>query len=84
MITIYTKTTCPYCVLAKQWLKENNYHYMEILLDNDEERQKFYEENGIKSRTVPQIYNNGALIGGYSELIKSELAIKLDFALENF
>ena len=84
MIKIYTKTTCPYCVMAKVWLKENNYNYVEILLDDDEQRMKFYLEHNIKSKTVPQIYNNGALIGGYTELIKSELAVKLDMTAEDF
>lgn len=84
MIKIYTKTTCPYCVMAKAWLKENNYNYVEVLLDDDEQRMKFYEDHNITSRTVPQIYNNGALIGGYNELVKSELAIKLDMTLEDF
>lgn len=84
MIKIYTKTTCPYCVKAKEWLKENNYKYVEVLLDDDQERQKFYQEHNISTKTVPQIYNNGSLIGGYSELVKSELAVKLDMTAEDF
>lgn len=84
MIKIYTKTTCPYCVKAKEWLKDYNYSYVEVLLDDDQQRQQFYLDHQIKSKTVPQIYNNGSLIGGYSELIKSELAVKLDTSAEDF
>jgi glutaredoxin len=84
LIKIYTKTTCPYCVKAKDWLKEHSYVYDEVLLDDDEQRQRFYVEHDIKSRTVPQIYRDGALIGGYSELVKSELAIKLDSSMGDF
>lgn len=84
MIKIYTKTTCPYCVKAKEWLKENNYKYVEVLLDDDQERLKFYQEHNISTKTVPQIYNNGSLIGGYTELVKSELAVKLDMTAEDF
>lgn len=84
MIRIYTKTTCPYCVLAKDWLKQNRYQYVEVLLDDDQERQAFYDNHDITSRSVPQIFKNGSLIGGYTELIKSELAVKLDISKEDF
>jgi len=85
LIKIYTKTDCPYCVEAKKWLKSHNYSYVEILLDNNEERQQFYVSNNIRSRMVPQIFFNGVLIGGYSDLIHSELAIKnVNISQEDF
>lgn len=84
MIEIYTKTDCPYCVLAKSWLKENNYDYTEHNLDDNEQRQKFYKDFNITSRTVPQIYLNRKLLGGYSELVKSELAMKFNPDKEDF
>ena len=70
--------------MAKSWLKENSYSYVEVLLDDDDQRMKFYEDHNITSRTVPQIYKDGALIGGYTELLKSELAVKLDPSAEDF
>ena len=84
MIEIYTKTDCPYCVLAKNWLKENNYDYTEHNLDDNEQRQKFYKDFNITSRTVPQIYLDRRLLGGYSELVKSELAMNFNPDKEDF
>jgi glutaredoxin len=57
---------------------------VEVLLDDDQERQAFYDNHDITSRSVPQIFKNGSLIGGYTELIKSELAVKLDISKEDF
>lgn len=84
MIEIYTKNGCPYCVLAKDWLVANNYDYKEHLLDDVNIRTSFYDKFNIKSRTVPQIFNNNTLIGGYSDLVSSELAIQLRFNNNDF
>jgi len=72
-ITVYSKTVCPYCVAAKNWLKTNNYEYEEVLIDSDDAKQRFIELVGPDVRTVPQIFVDGERIGGYSELIKSSL-----------
>ena len=77
-IKVYSKTNCPYCVSAKNWLKQRGYVYEEILMDNDGERQKFYESVGNGVRTVPQIYVDGERIGGFQDLIKSHLATNLN------
>lgn len=74
-ITVYTKTICPYCTSAKMWLKNKGYSYEEINLDDDVERQKFYERVGEGVRTVPQIFVDDERIGGYQELVKSHLAV---------
>ena len=77
-IKVYSKTNCPYCVSAKNWLKQRGYAYEEIVIDNDGERQKFYESVGNGVRTVPQIYVDGERIGGFQDLIKSHLATNLN------
>lgn len=74
-IIVYTKTICPYCTSAKMWLKNKGYSYEEINLDDDAERQKFYESVGEGVRSVPQIFVDGERIGGYQELVKSQLAV---------
>ena len=84
MITVYSKTDCPYCLLVKNWLTENKLEYKEVLLDDIDLRQKFYDAHNIKTRTVPQIYKDDQLIGGYRELLKSELAVKVDLNLGDF
>ena len=63
MIYIYTTPYCPFCIKAKQLLKNKNIDYKEI--DLSEEPDKF-EEMIIKSngaRTVPQIFADDTHIG---------------------
>jgi ribonucleoside-diphosphate reductase alpha chain len=73
-VKIYTKTTCNYCVKAKNLFKLNNILYEEFLMDDDEERKSFYkrlsDETGSEINTVPQIYINNRYIGGYDNLVK--------------
>lgn len=35
-VTIYSTTTCPYCKMLKDYLKEKNVTYVEKLVDQDE------------------------------------------------
>ena len=59
MITIYTKQSCPFCVITKSLLKENDFEFVEVNIDEDEEAQKFLAEQG--HTTVPQLYKDGEL-----------------------
>lgn len=72
-IKLYTKKRCPYCTSAKIWLKQKNYQFEEISLDDAEILKEFIEQNP-RLRTVPQIFVGKESIGGFSELIKSKLA----------
>ncbi len=76
-IKIYSKTTCPACVTAKSLLDKKGAQYEEIILDNKpEETQELIDRTGMK--TVPQIFINGELIGGCSDLIDLDEQKKLD------
>lgn len=72
-VEIYSKTDCPYCVQAKLFLKRHDIAFTEHLLDNEAERQAFYESVGAHVKSVPQIYLDGERIGGYTELLKSDI-----------
>ncbi len=72
-IKVYTRKRCPYCTSAKIWLKQRNYQFEEISLDDKEVLQDF-TENNPELRTVPQIFLGEEVIGGFSELIRSKLA----------
>jgi len=65
MLTVYSKTTCPYCVQAKQLLESRGIEYNEILVDKDLAAREFVLERG--HRSVPQLYLNGNLFveGGF-------------------
>ncbi len=34
-ITVYSTTTCPYCVMLKRWLEENKLPFQEYLVDQN-------------------------------------------------
>ncbi len=66
-VLIYTKSFCPYCDRAKALLARKGATYEEISVESDE---KVYTE--LKERTglmtVPQIFINDELVGGYTDL----------------
>ena len=67
-VTVYTTQMCPYCVQAKRLLGERSIPYEEIDVGNDVGlRDEMIERAGGK-RTVPQIFIDGAHVGGYTEL----------------
>ena len=72
-IEIYTLPTCPYCIKAKELLKDNYLDFNEYDISHDEENMRkelsdTFDLQGIA--TVPQIIINGQHIGGYTELQK--------------
>lgn len=75
-VIVYSKTICPHCQQAKQYLKQNGVPYTEHNLDNDAERQDFYAKCGPGVRTVPQIFVDGVRIGGHMDLMKSDVVAR--------
>lgn len=71
--TIYTTSTCPFCVKAKNLLKNNNFYFDEISLDDTKDRLNFKQQNP-NMKTVPQIFltvdGKQEHIGGYIDLRK--------------
>ncbi|SEN88494.1 glutaredoxin 3 [Brachymonas denitrificans] len=67
-VTIYTTAYCPYCIRAKQLLKERGVaDYQEIKVDQDPaQRQVMMERSG--RRTVPQIWIGETHVGGCDDL----------------
>lgn len=46
-VTIYSTTTCPYCLMLKNYLKEKNISYTEKLVDHDDlARQDMLKDSG--------------------------------------
>lgn len=67
-VIIYTKSYCPYCVKAKQLLKNKNVNAIEIDITNN---QSLIEEMLLKSsgrKTVPQIFIDDFHVGGCDDL----------------
>lgn len=70
MLTVYSKTVCPYCVNAKNFLRARGIDFLEVNIEEDEVAREFLREAG--HRTVPQIYKDGEVFveGGWTGLSK--------------
>lgn len=77
-ITIYTKETCPYCMMAKNLLAQKNaQNIVEIRVDLDsDELDTMIKRSGRK--TVPQIFIGDVHVGGFDDLSALNRSGKLD------
>jgi glutaredoxin 3 len=67
-VELYTTTYCPFCTRAKNLLKSKGVPFDEIdVTDDDALRAKMIEMSGGR-RTVPEIFINGKIVGGFDEL----------------
>jgi len=67
MFTVYSKPNCPFCDQAKALLKSKNLPMKEMVLGVDYTREQLLEKIPT-ARTVPQIFSDDQLIGGFTEL----------------
>ena len=67
-IEIYSTAICPYCVAAKRLLQAKGLQWRELRVDLDPAARQAMRERTGGARTVPQIFINGTLIGGFDEL----------------
>jgi glutaredoxin 3 len=80
-VQVYTTTYCPFCTRAKTLLKNKGVAFEEIDVTHDDQlRQKMIELAGGR-RTVPEIFINDKIIGGYDELRALEMRGELDSIL---
>lgn len=79
-ITLYTSAICPYCVMAKNFLKSRGLGWTEVRIDTDPDaRQKMM---ALARRTsVPQIFIGDTHVGGYDDMIALHRAGKLEHLL---
>jgi len=70
MLTVYSKSNCPFCDQAKALLKNKSIPFEEVRIDESNEAKEFILAQG--HRTVPQIYKDGAVFveGGFQGLRK--------------
>lgn len=82
-VQIYTTTYCPYCVRAKALLARKGVHFEEIdVTDDPALREKMVRLAGGR-RTVPEIFINGKIIGGFEELRALDDSGELDAMLSS-
>ena len=76
-IIVYSKNFCPYCDRAKNLLNRKGAKYEERNIDgNAEELKKLFDKTGMK--TLPQIFINDNLIGGFDDMNALDKLGKLD------
>ena len=69
MITIYSKTGCPYCTKLIKVMEHEELQHVVYQLDEDYTKEEFYEKFGEGS-TFPQLVLDDIHLGGCKESIK--------------
>ena len=82
-IEIYSTAICPYCIAAKNLLKSKGLAWREMRIDLDPQARRAMDERTHGARTVPQIFINGTLVGGFDQLAAAERSGKLNELLGN-
>ncbi|XP_048022458.1 glutaredoxin 2 isoform X1 [Megalobrama amblycephala] len=68
-VVIFSKTTCPYCKMAKNVFNEIGATYKVVELDEHNDGRRLQETLAqmTGARTVPRVFINGQCIGGGSD-----------------
>ena len=66
---VWSKDSCPFCVQAKALLKQKGIEFEERNINTDWTREQLLEAVPT-ARTLPQIFLDDKLIGGFTELRK--------------
>lgn len=71
-IKIYTTTYCPYCTLAKDWMKKHNLKFTEVNVENDPAAAKeMVRKTG--QRGVPVIEIDGKFVVGFDKVALAKI-----------
>ncbi|XP_065698140.1 glutaredoxin 2 isoform X1 [Patagioenas fasciata] len=68
-VVIFSKTTCPYCNMAKKLFEDMNVNYTAVELDINANGSQFQDilEQMTGGRTVPRVFVNGTFVGGATD-----------------
>ncbi|NXH06556.1 GLRX2 protein, partial [Loxia leucoptera] len=71
-VVIFSKTTCPYCRMAKNLFEGLNVKYKAVELDLNTNGRQFQDilEQMTGGRTVPRVFINGTCVGGATDTQK--------------
>lgn len=81
-LIMITKSDCPYCDKAKEYLAIHGIPFDARTMDSRPEREKLYDKLGLtgNKRSVPQIFlvdtidDRSVRVGGYAEMVHQNLA----------
>ena len=68
---IYSRNVCSYCVATKNLLASKNLDFIEKNIDQSQDLFNEMRQLAPTIRTVPVIFKNNELIGGYTELLNT-------------
>ncbi len=80
-IMIYSGSNCPWCARAKALLEKKGAAFEDVDVKADAARYEEMLSRTHGQRTIPQIFINGAHIGGCDDLFALDAAGKLDTLL---
>ena len=75
-VLMYTTAICPYCVAAKNFLKQKGASWTEVRIDLDAERRREMLDRARRT-SVPQIFIDDVHIGGFDDMVALDRAGKL-------
>jgi glutaredoxin 3 len=81
MVTIYTKTWCPYCMAAKDLLEQKGIAFAEIEITGKPELRDEMLAKAKGRSSVPQVFIGERHVGGCDDLYALERGRALDKAL---
>ena len=68
-VEIYSKSNCSYCVMAMNFFDSKGITYEVYSADDPDIFNEMLKRNP-QARTVPQIFIDDILIGGYTDLVE--------------
>ena len=80
VITLYSSAICPYCVMAKNFLKSKGLAWTEVRIDTDPVAREAMVAKARRT-SVPQIFVGETHVGGYDDMMALHRAGKLDALL---
>ncbi|MFN7518934.1 MAG: glutaredoxin 3 [Dolichospermum sp.] len=77
-VEIYTWSTCPFCLRAKNLLNNKGVNFTEYSIDGDEDARAKMAQRANGRRSLPQIFINDHHIGGCDDIHGLDRQGKLD------
>lgn len=82
-VKVYSTANCTICNKAKAMLDKWDIAYDEVRIDADAAAMREFAEVTRGARTVPQIFIDGRLVGGFSELTELHMDGELDELMQS-
>ncbi|MFY8123865.1 MAG: glutaredoxin 3 [Silanimonas sp.] len=81
-VVMYSSAICPYCVAAKNFLKQRGVEWREVRVDLDPVARTEMLDRARRT-SVPQIFINGTHVGGFDDMVALDRAGGLAPLLES-